>query len=220
MDTIPFWRRLFVEFLATALLLAAILGSGIMAAKLSNGNNAVALLGNTLATIFALYFLIEIFGPSSGAHMNPAVSILMKWRGALDGKMLGGYIAAQMAGAVFGACLANAMFDLSVWQLASNARTGAGQWLAEVVATTGLLLVVLKAPPQKTAACVAAYIGSAFWFTSSTSFANPAVTIGRMFSDTFSGIAPQDAPAFIVAQGVGIALAMGIDRLLPRNASA
>ena len=216
MNDISSCRRLFAEFLATAFLLTAILGSGIMAAKLAHGNDAVALLGNTFATIFALYFLIEIFSPLSGAHMNPAVSILMKWRGQLDGKMLCAYIVAQVAGAILGACLANAMFDLSVWQLASKARGGTGQWLAEAVATTGLLLVVLRAPAGKVAACVAAYIGAAFWFTSSTSFANPAVTIGRMFSDTFSGIAPHDAPAFIAAQGVGILLAVGFDRLLPQ----
>ncbi|MDR3212751.1 MAG: aquaporin family protein [Azoarcus sp.] len=211
-------RRLGAEFLATAFLLAAILGSGIMAERLAGGNVAVALLGNTFATIFALYFLIEIFGPMSGAHMNPAVSLLMTWRGELDRKLLCGYLVAQVAGAILGAWLANAMFDLPVWQLAAKARTGMGQWLAEAVATAGLLLVVLKAPAQKVAACVAAYIGAAFWFTSSTSFANPAVTIGRMFSDTFSGIAPQDAPAFIAAQGAGILLAVLFDRMLPRNA--
>jgi glycerol uptake facilitator-like aquaporin len=220
MSDIPSWRRVFTEFLATALLLAAILGSGIMASRLAQGNNAVALLGNTFATIFALYFLIEIFGPLSGAHMNPAVSILMRWRGELGSGLLAAYLAAQVTGAIGGAWLANAMFDLPVWQLASNVRTGVGQWLAEVVATTGLLLVVLRAPPQKVAACVAAYIGAAFWFTSSTSFANPAVTLGRMFSDTFSGIAPPDAPAFIAAQGLGIVLAAGVNRLLPRSASA
>jgi glycerol uptake facilitator-like aquaporin len=213
-------RRLGAECLATAFLLAAILGSGIMAERLAGGNVAVALLGNTFATIFALYFLIEIFGPLSGAHMNPAVSILMRWRGELDRKLLFGYLIAQVAGAILGAWLANAMFDLPVWQLAAKARTGMGQWLAEAVATTGLLLVVLKAPPQKVAACVAAYIGAAFWFTSSTSFANPAVTIGRMFSDTFAGIAPRDAPAFITAQGVGILLAALLNRLLSRREGA
>ncbi|MDR0441661.1 MAG: aquaporin [Candidatus Accumulibacter sp.] len=209
--------RLFAECLATALLLAAILGSGIMAARLADGNLAVTLLGNTFATIFALYFLIEVFAPMSGAHMNPAVSILLAWRGELSGKTLCGYAAAQAIGAVLGAWLANAMFELPVWQLAGKARGGVGQWLAEAVATAGLLLVVSRAPPQKTAACVAAYIGAAFWFTSSTSFANPAVTFGRMFSDTFAGIAPQDVPAFIAAQGVGILLAALLDRALPKN---
>jgi glycerol uptake facilitator-like aquaporin len=144
----------------------------------------------------------------------------MAWRGKLTGKMLCGYVAAQATGAVLGAWLANAMFELPVWQLADHARNGTGQWLAEVVATVGLLLVVWRAPPQKVAACVVAYIGAAFWFTSSTSFANPAVTVGRMFSDTFAGIAPQDAPAFIAAQCAGILLAALVDRALPKNASA
>jgi glycerol uptake facilitator-like aquaporin len=141
----------------------------------------------------------------------------MAWRGELDKKTLGGYVVAQVAGAALGAWLANAMFALPLWQLAEKTRSGAGQWLAETVATTGLLLVVVRAPPQKVAACVAAYIGAAFWFTSSTSFANPAVTFGRMFSDTFAGIAPRDAPAFIAAQGVGILLAALCNRLLPKS---
>jgi glycerol uptake facilitator-like aquaporin len=206
--------RVLAEFLATAFLLAAILGSGIMAERLAGGNVAVALLGNTFATIFALYFLIEVSGPLSGAHMNPVVSLLMAWRRELPVALLGAYLVAQFAGAVAGAWLANAMFELPIFQLAGKVREGPGQWIAEVVATAGLLLVVLRAPPGKVAACVAAYIGAAFWLTSSTSFANPAVTVGRMLSDTFSGIAPRCAPAFIAAQCCGLFLAILIDRLL------
>ena len=197
------WRRLFAEFLAAGLLLATVVGSGIMAERLAGGNVAIALLANTLATVGGLYVLIEVFGPISGAHMNPAVSTVMATRGQLPWMLLPGYIVAQLFGAAFGACLANAMFNLPIVEISSNARNGMGQWLGEVVATAGLLLVVLRAPASRVAALVAAYIGAAYWFTSSTSFANPAASFGRMFSDSFAGIAPASALGFVLAQTVG-----------------
>jgi glycerol uptake facilitator-like aquaporin len=205
--------RVFAEFLGTAILLAAIVGSGIMAERLSGGNAALALLCNALATAFTLYFLIEIFGETSGAHFNPAVSIVMTLKKDLPPSLCLAYLVAQISGAVLGVWLANAMFDLSLLQFSDKLRIGANLWLAECVATTGLLLVVLRAPKTAVAACVAAYIGAAYWFTSSTSFANPAVTIGRMFSDTFAGISPRSVPAFILSQIVAIPLAFVIDRL-------
>ena len=208
------WRRLFAEFLAAGLLLATVVGSGIMAERLAGGNVAIALLANTLATVGGLYVLIEVFGPISGAHMNPAVSTVMATRGQLPWMLLPGYIVAQLFGAAFGACLANAMFNLPIVEISSNARNGMGQWLGEVVATAGLLLVVLRAPASRVAALVAAYIGAAYWFTSSTSFANPAASFGRMFSDSFAGIAPGDVPGFVIAQSLGAALGMLLHQLL------
>ena len=206
--------RLIAEFLATALLLVMVVGSGIMAERLAGGNNAVALLANTLATVGGLYILIEVFGPVSGAHMNPAVSTVMAARGELPRMLLPAYIVVQLAGAMCGAMLANAMFDLPLVEFSMKVRSGAGQWLGEIVATAGLLLVVLRAPAARVAAMVAAYIGAAYWFTSSTSFANPAAAFGRMFSDSFAGIAPGDVPAFIVAQAIGAAMGVSINRLL------
>src|SRR5687768_8392560 len=154
-------RRLLSEFIATGLLLATVIGSGIMAERLASGNDAIALLANTLATIGGLYILIEVFGPVSGAHMNPAVSTVLAFRGELAWALLPGYVVVQLAGAAAGAWLANAMFDLSVLQFSDKPRNGSGQWLAEVVATAGLLLVVLRAPSSRVAAMVAAYIGAA-----------------------------------------------------------
>jgi glycerol uptake facilitator-like aquaporin len=203
-------RKLAAEALGTALLLTVVIGSGIMAERLAGGNTAIALLANTLATIGGLYVLIEIFGPVSGAHFNPAVSAVMAWRGDLPRSSLLPYIGVQLLGAVLGAWLAHAMFDLPVVQLSAKARYGAGQWIAEAVATAGLLLVILRAPPGRAAAMVAAYIGAAYWFTASTSFANPAAAFGRMFSDTFAGIAPSGAPAFVLAQLVGAAIGTAI----------
>ena len=208
------WRRLFAEVLAAGLLLATVVGSGIMAERLAGGNVAIALLANTLATVGGLYVLIEVFGPISGAHMNPAVSTVMATRGQLPWMLLPGYIVAQLFGAAFGACLANAMFNLPIVEISSNARNGMGQWLGEVVATAGLLLVVLRAPASRVAALVAAYIGAAYWFTSSTSFANPAASFGRMFSDSFTGIAPADVPGFVIAQSLGAALGVLLHQLL------
>ena len=207
-------RRLAAEALGTALLLAVVIGSGIMAERLSAGNAGVALLANTLATVAGLYVLIEVFGPVSGAHFNPAVSVVMALRGELPAAALPGYVAAQLAGAVLGAWLAHAMFDLPVLQLSTKVRAGWGPLLGEVVASLGLLLVILRAPAGRAAAMVAAYIGAAYWFTSSTSFANPAAVAGRLLSDSFAGIAPESAPGFVVAELVGAGLGWLVHRAL------
>ncbi|AKJ29459.1 glycerol uptake facilitator [Caldimonas brevitalea] len=203
-------RKLAAEALGTALLLAVVIGSGIMAEGLAGGNAAVALLANTLATVGGLYVLIEVFGPISGAHFNPAVSAAMAWRGELPTPALLPYIAAQLIGAMLGAWAAHAMFELPILQFSTKVRTGTGQWIAEAVATAGLLLVILRAPAGRAAAMVAAYIGAAYWFAASTSFANPAAAFGRMFSDSFAGIAPASAPGFVVAQLVGAALGVAV----------
>lgn len=205
-------QKLFAEALGTALLLAIVIGSGIMGERLAGGNAAVALMVNTLSTVGGLYILIEVFGPISGGHFNPAVSMVMALRGQLRWPLLAPYVLAQLGGAVLGAWLAHAMFDLSILQFSTKVRSGTGQWIAEVVATAGLLLVILRAPAARVAAMVAAYIGSAYFFTASTSFANPAAAFGRMFSDSFSGIAPSSVPAFVLAQLVGAGLAVAIHR--------
>lgn len=207
-------RKLLAELLGTALLLAVVIGSGVMAERLSGGNVGIALLANTLATVGGLYILIEVFGPVSGAHFNPAVSAVMAWRGELSTGALLPYIAAQLIGAMLGAWLAHAMFDMTILQFSTKLRSGAGQWIAEGVATFGLLLVILRAPSARVAAMVAAYIGAAYWFTASTSFANPAAVFGRMFSDSFAGIAPSSALGFVVAELVGAAVAVGVHQLL------
>ncbi len=199
-------RRLLGEFLGTLLLLAVVIGSGVMAERLAQGNVALALLCNTVATVFGLFVLIEVFGPVSGAHFNPAVSLVMAWRRELPGALLLAYIVAQLAGAACGAWLVHAMFEMPILQWSGKLRAGGGQWLAEAVATAGLLLVILRASPQRVSALVACYIGAAYFFTASTSFANPAAAFGRMFSDSFAGIAPQSAPAFMLAQLAGAAL--------------
>ena len=197
------WRSYFSEFVGTAALLCAVIGSGIMGEQLAGGNMAVALLANTLATVFALYVLIETLGPVSGAHFNPVVSLVMAYRKDLAPLRLPGYVLAQLMGAVLGAWVAHAMFGLEVWQWSEKVRTGPAQWFAEVVATAGLLFVILRSPEGKASALVACYIGAAYWFTASTSFANPAAAFGRMMSDTFAGISPADVPAFMLAQLVG-----------------
>ena len=207
-------RKLFAELLGTALLLAIVLGSGIMAERLAGGNVAIALLANTGATVGGLYILIEVFGPISGAHFNPAVSAVMAWRGQLTLAELIAYVVVQLSGAMLGAWLAHAMFDMSIFQFSTKVRSGTGQWLAEIVATAGLLLVILRAPAGRVSSMVAAYIGAAYWFTASTSFANPAAAFGRMFSDSFAGIAPGSAPGFVIAQLAGAALAVLLNRLL------
>jgi glycerol uptake facilitator-like aquaporin len=207
-------RKLLGEGLGTALLLAVVIGSGVMGERLSGGNVAVALLANTLATVGGLYVLIEVFGPVSGAHFNPAVSAVMAWRGELPKAALLPYIAAQLAGAMLGAWLAHAMFDMTILQFSTKVRAGTGQWIAEGVATFGLLLVILRAPSSRVAAMVAAYIGAAYWFTASTSFANPAAVLGRMFSDSFAGIAPASAPGFVLAELVGATFAVAVNQLL------
>jgi glycerol uptake facilitator-like aquaporin len=207
-------RKLAAEALGTALLLAIVIGSGIMAERLAGGNAAIALLANTLATVGGLYVLIEVFGPISGAHFNPAVSAVMAWRGELAKSALLPYVAAQLLGAMLGAWVAHAMFDMAILQWSAKARSGTGQWIAEVVATAGLLLVILRAPAGRAAAMVASYIGAAYWFTASTSFANPAATFGRMFSDSFAGIAPSSAPGFMLAQLAGAAAGLAIHSVL------
>ena len=197
------WRRYFAELLGTAALLCAVVGSGIMAEQLAGGNVAVALLANTLATVFALYALIETLGPISGAHFNPVVSMVMAYRKDLARHHLIGYVIAQLIGAALGAWAAHAMFELEILQWSTKVRTGPAQWFAEAVATCGLLLVILRSPDGRASSIVACYIGAAYWFSASTSFANPAATFGRMFSNTFAGISPTDVPAFMVAQILG-----------------
>jgi glycerol uptake facilitator-like aquaporin len=210
-------RRLFAEWLGAAFLLAAVVGSGIMAERLAGGNVALALLCNTLPTGAMLVVLILIFGPISGAHFNPAVSAAFALRRQLPWPMAAGYIAAQITGAVAGVWVAHLMFELPVWQFSITARVGAGQWLAEAVATFGLLLTIFGCAARTPAAipyAVGLYIISAYWFTASTSFANPAVTIARSLSDTFAGIAPSCVPAFMTAQLAGMGVAISVDRWL------
>lgn len=201
-------RKLLAEALGTLLLLTVVIGSGIMAERLSGGNMALALLANTLATVGGLYVLIEVFGPVSGAHFNPAVSAVMAWRGELPKAALVPYVTAQLVGAMLGAWLAHAMFDMTILQFSSKVRSGTGQWIAEAVATAGLLLVILRAPAGRAPAMVAGYIGAAYWFTASTSFANPAAAFGRMFSDSFAGIAPSSVLGFVLAQCAGAAIGL------------
>jgi glycerol uptake facilitator-like aquaporin len=213
-------KRFFSEFLATFFLLAIVVGSGIMGEKLAGGNVAVALLANTLATGAGLVFLILTFGEISGAHMNPVVSLIEIWRGNLSVKDFFGYAAAQTAGAIGGVGAANLMFDLPVFFLSAKARNGTSQIFSEFVATFGLLAVILattKFRPQVTPFAVAAYITSAYWFTASTSFANPAVTIARSLSDTFAGVRPADILPFITAQTLGAASAYLVFRWLLRE---
>jgi len=207
-------HRLLAELLGTALLLCVVIGSGIMAERLAGGNVAIALLANTLATVGGLYVLIEVFGPVSGAHFNPAVSLVMAVRSELAWSSLVPYVAMQLLGAMLGAWLAHAMFDMSIVQFSTKLRSGIGQWVAEGVAAFGLVLVILRAPPRRVAAMVASYIGAAYWFTASTSFANPAAAFGRMFSDSFAGIAPASVLAFVLAELAGAGLAVWAHRLL------
>lgn len=213
----PLARRLLAELLGTAFLLATVVGSGIMAVQLSQGNVALALLCNALATGGMLVVLITIFGPISGAHFNPAVSLVMALDRRFEGRLVLPYVAAQLAGAILGVWMAHAMFDLPVLQVSTTVRSGAGQWLGEAVATFGLVLTILGCiaqAPKTTPVAVGLYIFAAYWFTSSTSFANPVVTIARALSDTFAGIAPVDAPAFIVAQLAGALLGLLAGRVL------
>ncbi len=212
-------QRGVAEFLGTAFLLTDVVGSGIMAAKLSGGNGALALLCNTLPTGAILTVLILTFGPISGAHFNPAVSVAFSLRRQLPWPDTATYIAAQIIGGVIGVWTVHLMFELPVWQVSANARTGAGQWLAEFVATFGLLLTILGCAARTPAAipyAVGLYITSAYWFTASTSFANPAVTIARSLSDTFAGIAPTGVFAFVAAQFVGMLAAVILCRWLWR----
>jgi glycerol uptake facilitator-like aquaporin len=206
----------FIELVATAFLLIAVVGSGIMAEKLCGGNVGLALLGNAVATGGALVALILAFGAASGAHMNPVVSLAAALTDGLPWRAVPAYIAAQVAGAILGVWLAHVMFDLPIWQLSTHVRTGLPQWIAEIVATFGLLVVIWGSQMQRepaTAFAVGAYITGAYWFTASTSFANPAVTIARSLSDTFAGIRPADALGFVLAQLAGLALALPLLRL-------
>jgi glycerol uptake facilitator-like aquaporin len=215
-------QKAFAEGLGTAMLLCAVIGSGIMAERLSGGNNGVALLANTLATVFALFVLIEVLGPISGAHFNPLVTLIYLRNQPVvqvfTAQAAIVFIVSQLLGAVLGACLANAMFDLPVLHTSAKLRGGWGQWLAEGVATAGLIFVIARAgaanvytegarsAPARASALVACYIGAAYWFAASTSFANPAAVLGRMLSDSFAGIAPASALGFVAAQCVGAAV--------------
>jgi arsenate reductase len=217
-------RRLFSEALGTMLLVAAVVGSGIMAQRLSPNDSGLALLENAVATGAVLFVLIGTLGPISGAHFNPVVTAVDAWFGGIDRRDAVPYVIAQVLGACAGAILANVMFGLSAVTISQDDRSGSGILLSEVVATFGLLLVILglvrAGRSTWVAAAVASYIVGAYWFTASTSFANPAVTIGRTLSDTFAGIAPASVPGFVVAQFVGGALAVGATLILwPRYVS-
>ena len=210
-------RRLAAEGIGSFFLVACVIGSGIMAANLSGGNDAIALLANTAATGAILFVLITMLGPISGAHMNPAVTLVFAWRRELHWREAGAYVFVQLAFGILGAWAAHLMFDLPTLQLSVKARQGLGQWTGEAIATFGLILTILgtvRFRPQWVAATVALYITAAFWFTSSTSFANPAITVARSLSDTFAGIAPHDVPAFVTAQLLGATLAALVARWL------
>lgn len=208
-------RRIAAEGLGSLLLAATVIGSGIMAEKLANGNLAVALIANTGATVAVLATLIAVFAPVSGAHFNPAVSLIQALRGELTWKDFSAYAFIQIVGCCLGAVLAHAMFDLPLLQTSLHARTGLSQWLSECVATFGLLLVVLNIHRSEDAPwMVSAWIGAAYWFTASTSFANPAITIARSLSNTFAGIAPAHVLPFVAAQLLGALLALPVAHLL------
>ena len=210
-------RVLAAEAIGSALLFATVVGSGVMAEKLAGGNVAVALLGNTIATGVMLYVLITMLGPISGAHFNPAVTLVMRLRGECCWKGLVAFVATQLAGGIAGVWAAHLMFDLPILQTSTHARTGTGQWAGEFIATFGLILTILgtvKHRPQWVPASVALYITAAYWFTSSTSFANPAITIARSLSDSFAGIAPADVAGFIIAQIAGALAAHGVAKLV------
>lgn len=210
-------RALAAEALGSGLLFATVIGSGVMAERLAGGNVAVALLGNTLATGAILFVLITMFGPLSGAHFNPAVTLVMRLRGDIGSGAALGYGCAQLVGGIIGVWIAHAMFDLPLWQISQHVRSGPGQWLGEGMATFGLILTILgtlKSRPAWVPVSVALYITAAYWFTSSTSFANPAITVARALSDTFAGIAPSSVPGFILAQLTGAVLALGLAKLV------
>lgn len=208
-------KRLSAEGIGSLFLAAAVVGSGVMGERLAGGNAAIALLANTGATVAVLATLIALLGPVSGAHFNPAVSVIQAVRNALPWRDAGAYALVQVLGCCAGVVLAHAMFDLPWLQSSVHMRTGLSQWLAEAVATFGLLLVVLgHRRPQDAPWMVAAWIGGAYWFTASTSFANPAITIARSLSNTFAGIRPVDAPGFIAAQLIGALLSLLVAKVL------
>jgi glycerol uptake facilitator-like aquaporin len=208
-------HALLAEGLGSMLLAATVIGSGIMAERLAGGNLAIALLANTAATVAVLATLIALFSPVSGAHFNPAVSMVQALRGKLTWRQTAAYVIVQIAGCCLGALLAHAMFELPLIQASLHLRTGPAQWLSEVVATAGLILVVIgSASPNEAAWRVSAWIGAAYWFTASTSFANPAITIARSLSNTFSGIAPTHAAGFIVSQLCGAVVGLLLGKFL------
>jgi len=214
-------RRLLAEFLGTAFLLIGVVGSGIMADALSPDNTGVALLANAIATGCVLYVMISILGPVSGAHFNPAVTLAFALRRDIAAPEAAGFVAVQIIGGVLGVWATHLMFELPVWQLSQTPRAGAGQWWSEILATFGLITVIfggIRHRPDAVPALVAVYITGAYWFTSSTSFANPAVTIARSLSDTFAGITPGDAPMFIVMQIVGAGIAVLVVAALFKDA--
>ena len=213
----PLGRRIAAEGVGSFFLFACVIGSGIMAERLSGGNDAVALLANTIATGAILFVLITMLGPISGAHMNPAVSLVTSLRGGLKAGDAAAYIAAQLGFGILGAWAAHLMFDLPILQISAKARDGVGQFAGEFIATFGLILTILgtvRFRPSWVPASVALYISAAYWFTSSTSFANPAITIARSLTDTFAGIAPHDVPLFVSAQLLGAATAALTAKLL------
>jgi glycerol uptake facilitator-like aquaporin len=210
-------HRLWAEALGSFFLFATVVGSGVMAERLAEGNVAIALLGNTIATAAMLYVLITMLGPISGAHFNPAVSLIMRLRGEASWVEVFARVMAQLGGGILGVWAAHAMFGLPILQLSHHLRDGPAMWLSEGIATFGLLTTIIltaRHRPQAVAVSVALYITAAYWFTSSTSFANPAITIARSLSDSFSGIAPSSALGFIVAQFIGALAAHIMDRLV------
>lgn len=210
-------RRLLSEGLGTALLLAIVVGSGIMGERLAGGNDAIALLGNTLATGAGLVVLITVFGPLSGAHFNPAVTLVMALRRDIGAELAAGYVAVQTAGAVLGVWVAHLMFAVPVLEVSLKLRDGPAQVFSEAVATFGLILTILgteRAKPEFTPVAVGLYITSAYWFTASTSFANPAVTVARSLTDSFAGIAPTSVPGFLAGQLAGALAAIVLARWL------
>lgn len=210
-------RPMLAEGIGSFYLFSTVVGSGVMAEKLAGGNVAVALMGNTVATGAMLFVLITMLGSISGAHFNPAVTMVFHLRREIGARQALGHVAAQLAGGVLGVCAAHLMFDLPILQTSMKARSGVGQWAGEFIATVGLILTILgtiKARPQWVPATVALYITAAYWFTSSTSFANPAITVARSLSDSFAGIAPADVPAFIAAQLAGALAGLAVSRVL------
>lgn len=206
-------RRLAAEFIGTAALLATVVGSGIMGVALSQGNDGIALLANAGATAGILYVLITTLGPISGAHFNPVVTLAMRWHGQIATRDAIAYVLVQIIAAIVGVAIAHAMFGQPLLQPGTHARTGSAQWLSEGIATLGLVLTIvlgLQARPKAIPALVASYIFAAYWFTASTSFANPAVTLARALTRSFAGIRPEDVPGFIAAQVIGTAAAVGI----------
>ena len=214
-------RRLVAEGLGSLLLFAGVVGSGIMAEALAGGNVAIALLGNTLATGAILYVIITIFGPISGAHFNPAVTLVMRLKGLIGSGEAIGFVVVQLVGGIIGVWIAHLMFDLPILQISARPRSGIGQWSGEFVATFGLLLTILgtvRYRPNNLPVAVALFITAGYWFTSSTSFANPAIAIARSLSDSFAGIAPVDVPMFIIAQFAGAVVAWGVARFMFKEA--